>query len=212
MNLRQVDRHLVDVVIREVDVEMRSVLAAASRGDQAAWDAIVQEFSSLLWSIARGFRLDSTDASDVVQMTWLRLVENLDRITEPEALPAWLATTVRRECLQLIRRTGRQRIGGQAADLDLPDPDSPVDRRILLDERDAALWRKVAELSETCLRLLRVLMATPRPRYPEVSAALDMPVGSIGPTRQRCLRRLRELLAADELLGERRTASDGGRP
>jgi len=211
MNLQQVDGHLFDVVLREVVVEMRSVLAAASRGDQAAWDAIVAEFSSLLWSIARGFRLGPTDASDVVQMTWLRLVENLDRITEPDALPAWLATTVRRECLQLIRRSGRQRTVGQPADLDLPDPDSAVDQRILLGERDAALWRKVAELSENCMRLLRVLMATPRPKYPEVAAALDMPIGSIGPTRQRCLRRLRELVAGDELLGERRTARGGGR-
>lgn len=86
---------------------MRSLVAAASRGDQAAWDAIVQRFSNLLWSIARGYRLDPIDASDVVQMTWLKLVENLDRIAEPEALASWLATTVRRECLQLIRRTSR---------------------------------------------------------------------------------------------------------
>jgi RNA polymerase sigma factor (sigma-70 family) len=190
---------------------MRSLLAAASRGDQVAWDAIVQEFSSLLWSIARGYRLDTVDASDVVQMTWLRLVENLERISDPEALPAWLATTVRRECLQLIRRSSRRRMVRQPDGLDVPGSDPPVDQRVLLDERDAALWRKVAELSEACVRLLRVLMATPPPSYVEVAAALDMPVGSIGPTRQRCLRRLRELLAADDLLGEWRTVAEGGR-
>jgi RNA polymerase sigma factor (sigma-70 family) len=190
---------------------MRSLLVAAGRGDQTAWDAIVREFSGLLWSIARGFRLDPVDASDVVQMTWLRLVENLDRIAEPEALPGWLATTVRRECLQLIRRTSRVRVTQQAEPLDMPDSEPPVDHTILLDERDAALWRKVAELGEACQRLLRVLMAVPPPSYPAAAAALDMPVGSIGPTRQRCLRRLRELAAADELLGERRPAPDGGR-
>lgn len=190
---------------------MRSLLTAASRGDQAAWDAIVRQFSSLLWSIARGYRLDPIDAADVVQMTWLRLVENLDRIAEPEALAAWLATTVRRECLQLIRRTSRQRVVRQEEPVEVPDPGPPVDHMMLRDERDAALWRKVAELGEACLRLLRVLMATPPPSYPEVSAALDMPIGSIGPTRQRCLRRLRELVEADELLSERQTAPDGGR-
>jgi RNA polymerase sigma factor (sigma-70 family) len=190
---------------------MRSLLVAAGRGDQTAWDVIVREFSGMLWSIARGFRLDPVDASDVVQMTWLRLVENLDRITEPEALPGWLATTVRRECLQLLRRTSRVRVAPRAEPLDMPDPEPPVDHTILLDERDAALWRKVAELGETCQRLLRVLMAAPPPSYPAAAAALDMPIGSIGPTRQRCLRRLRDLVATDELLGERRPAPDGGR-
>jgi RNA polymerase sigma factor (sigma-70 family) len=212
MNQDQVDRHLSDVWATEVDVDMRSLLAAASKGDQAAWDAIVSQFGSLLWSIARGFRLDPIDASDVVQMTWLRLVENLDRIAEPEALPGWLATTVRRECLQLIRRTSRQRVVRDYEPVDMPDPGPPVDHVLLTDERDAALWRLVNQLGELCRRLLRVLMATPPPSYPEVSAALEMPIGSIGPTRQRCLRRLRELMAADELLGERSTARDGGRP
>jgi RNA polymerase sigma factor (sigma-70 family) len=197
--------------VTEVDVNMRSLLAAASTGDQAAWDAIVGKFSSMLWSIARSFRLDPLDASDVIQITWLRLVENLDRITEPEALPGWLATTMRRECLQLLRRTSRQHTVRHREPLDMPDPAPPVDHMLLTDERDAALWRKVAELGEICLRLLRVLMATPPPSYPEVAAALDMRIGSIGPTRQRCLRRLRELMAADELLGEHRTAQEGGR-
>jgi RNA polymerase sigma factor (sigma-70 family) len=182
----------------EADMELRSLLVAASKGDQTAWDAIVSQFSNLLWSIARGFRLDSRDASDVVQITWLRLVENLDRIQEPEALPGWLATTARRECLQLIRRTSRQHLAHNTEQLDVLDPGPPVDHKLLKDERDSALWRKVAELGEACQRLLRVLMATPPPSYREVAAALAIPVGSIGPTRQRCIRRLRELLAAEE--------------
>jgi RNA polymerase sigma factor (sigma-70 family) len=188
---------------------MRSLVAAASKGDQAAWDAIVRQFSNLLWSIARGFGLDSIDASDVVQITWLKLVEKLDWISEPEALPGWLATTVRRECLMLIRRTSRHRVLSRPEPLDVPDSDPPVDHTILVDERDAALWRKVAELGDACVRLLRVLMASPPPAYTEVSAALDMPIGSIGPTRQRCLRRLRELVAGDELLSERSAATEG---
>jgi RNA polymerase sigma factor (sigma-70 family) len=196
----------------EVDVDIRSELAAASKGDRAAWDAIVAEFSGLLWSVTRGFRLDPLDAADVVQFTWLRLVENLDRIAEPEALPAWLATTVRRECLQMLRRTSRERVVTHVEPVDMPDLAPPVDHVLLTDERDAALWRKVAELSEMCVRLLRVLMATPPPSYLAVAAALGMPVGSIGPSRQRCLRRLRELVQVDDVLGDRRTAGreDGG--
>lgn len=183
-------------------MDLRTLLAEARRGDQAAWDAIVSEFSSLLWSITRAFRLQPLDAGDVVQMTWLRLVENLERIADPEALPAWLATTVRRECLQLLRRPDRQRVVSHAEPADLADPAPPVDHMLLADERDAALWRRVAELGETCVRLLKVLMATPPPSYLAVAAALDMPVGSIGPTRQRCLRRLRELVDVDDVLGE----------
>jgi RNA polymerase sigma factor (sigma-70 family) len=191
-------------VATEVGVEFRSLLAAAGGGDQAAWDAIVNEFSTLLWSIARSFRLDARDASDVVQITWLRLVENLNRIEEPDALPAWLVVTVRRECMQLIRRANRQQLTRHVEALDdMPDPAPPVDHALLTDERDAALWRKVAELGETCFRVLRVLMATPPPSYKDAALALDMPVGSLGPTRQRCLRRLRELLTGKEGGAER---------
>lgn len=179
-------------------MDLRALLTAAGKGDQLAWDAIVGQYSSLLWSVTRSFRLDPRDASDVVQITWLKLVENLDRIEEPEALPGWLATTARRECLQLIRRTNRQHVVRQAGPVELPDPTPPVDHALLTDERDVALWRMVALLGEACLRLLRVLMATPPPSYKEVAAALGMPVGSIGPTRQRCLGQLRKLLAAQD--------------
>jgi RNA polymerase sigma factor (sigma-70 family) len=194
--------HLFDMWAMEVDVDLRAVLAAASGGDQAAWDALVGEFSSLLWSVTRAFRLQPLDAADVVQVTWLRLVENLNRITDPQALPAWLATTARRECLQLLRRADRRRVTSYVEPVDVPDPAPAVDHTLLTDERDTALWRTVAELGELCLRLLRVLMAAPPPSYQTVAAALDMPVGSIGPTRQRCLRRLRELVQEDPVLGE----------
>ena len=85
-----------------------ALLEGARRGEQAAWDDLVSDFSSLVWSIARGYRLPDEDAADAVQMTWLRLVENLDRIRDAERLPGWLATTARRECLQVLRRSGRE--------------------------------------------------------------------------------------------------------
>ena len=181
---------------REVD----ELLAAAASGDQGAWDVLVLRHNGLLWSIARSFRLDAADAADVVQMTWLKLVEHVDRITEPERLPAWLATTARRECLQLLRRGARdQRVDRGEPMLEPTDPAPEVDDALLRKERNAALWAAVGRLTERCQRLLRVLTAEPPPAYVEVAAALDMPVGSIGPARQRCLAQLRQVIRADPM-------------
>src|SRR4051794_12360148 len=177
-----------------------ALLAAARLGDEQAWNALVAEYSSLVWSIARSFRLDTADAHDATQMTWLRLVENLDRIKDPERLAGWLATTTRRECLQMLRRSGRERPTDEEVLLHVPDAAPPVDTALLLDERDAALWRAFRRIGERCQRLLRVLMAAPPPSYQEVSAALDMAVGTIGPTRQRCLEQLRRGIVADDSL------------
>jgi RNA polymerase sigma factor (sigma-70 family) len=186
------------------------LVAAAALGDQSAWDALVAQYNGLLWSIARGFRLGTADAGDVVQNTWLRLVENLDRLVQPDRVDGWLATTVRRECLQLLRRTSRDRAAAVTSEWldDLPADVAPLDAGLLVAERDAALWRAFESLSDPCRRLLRVLMAWPAPTYRQASAALDMPVGSIGPARQRCLGTLRGLLSVDELLSEGATVRD----
>lgn len=178
-----------------------ALLDAARLGDQAAWDALVSEFNGLVWSIARGYRLEMADAHDAVQMTWLRLVENLNRIKDPERLAGWLATTARRECLQLIRKSSRERPAvNDAALLDVADTAAPVDAALLLDERDGALWRAFKLIGEKCQQLLRVLMATPPPSYQDVSAALDIAIGTIGPARQRCLAQLRGRVLADDSL------------
>jgi RNA polymerase sigma factor (sigma-70 family) len=179
------------------------LLAAAESGDQAAWNEIVNRFTNLLWSVCRSFRLHDDQAIDVVQTTWLRLVENLGKIHDPERLAGWLATTARRECLRLLRRSGREDVGWTDTtvptvldDDALTRPESAdvgVDLRLLTDERDKQLWRCFSRLPERCQRLLRVLMATETNAYAEVSAALGLPIGSIGPTRMRCLTRLREL-------------------
>lgn len=170
------------------------LLRAAESGDSHAWDALVQRFTNLLWSVARAHRLSSADAADVVQTTWLRLVENLGRIQDPERLPGWLATTARHECLRTLRRSGRELAAGDDdAPFDLPDTTEPFDARLIAEERDVQLWECFAAMSARCQHLLRVLLADPAPSYAEVSAALDMPIGSIGPTRGRCLDRLRAL-------------------
>jgi RNA polymerase sigma factor (sigma-70 family) len=184
-----------------METDTAALLDAARLGDQAAWDALVARFNGLVWSIARGYRLEMADAHDAVQMTWLRLVENLNRIKDPDRLAGWLATTARRECLQLLRRSGRERPATDEDELlGLADTAAPVDAALLLDERDGALWRAFTLIGERCQRLLRVLMASPPPSYQEVSAALGIAVGTIGPARQRCLEQLRRRVLADDSL------------
>jgi RNA polymerase sigma factor (sigma-70 family) len=186
-------------------MDTTTLLEAAARGDQAAWDALVDRYANLLWSVARAHRLSDADAADVVQTTWLKLVEHLGRIKDPERLPGWLATTARHECLRQIRRAGRERPSDDRDWPDEPGQSVTVDAALLLGERDAVLWRALATLSAQCRQLLRVLMATPPPSYAEVSDALGMPIGSIGPTRQRCLERLRERAGQAGLGAEDRT-------
>ncbi len=145
--------------------------------------------------MARGYRLDQADAADVVQVAWLRLVEHLPRLRDPERVGSWLVTTVRRECLQVISH--RRRRGTPVDDEVLAGvaDDSPsLDSALLASEDAAELWSAFRRVPARCQRLLRVLMADPAPSYQDVSAALDMPVGSIGPTRARCLDHLRSIL------------------
>ena len=166
---------------------------AAAGGDQRAWDALVREFSAMIWAVARAHRLHDANAADVAQATWLRLLEHLTRLKDPARVGAWLATTARRECLRVIREGDRSVLYGdeppERASVDMPPGDS-----LLIGERDAALWRGFARLRPSDQALLRLLMADPRPPYDEIAAALDIPIGSIGPTRQRALARLRREL------------------
>ncbi|MFN2494392.1 MAG: RNA polymerase sigma factor [Pseudonocardiaceae bacterium] len=181
---------------------MTELFRRAEAGDQAAWNALVDRYTKLLWSVARAHRLGDADAADVVQTTWLRLVEHFGRISDPERLAGWLATTARRECLHMLRRAGREVVApSEDALLDVVDERSaPVDARLLAEERDVALWSCFERLSVRCQVLLRILMATPPADYVTVAATLGMPVGSIGPTRGRCLDQLRKLAAGAGLV------------
>jgi RNA polymerase sigma factor (sigma-70 family) len=166
------------------------LIRAANAGDEAAWGAIVERFAGLVWATARAHRLAPAEAADVVQTTWLRLVENLDRINDPERVGAWLATTARRECLRHIRLQGRELPTGDDALFEAPT-EALVEQRLITRERNAALRRGFARISERCQALLRLLAATEPLSYEEIGAALGMPVGAIGPTRSRCLDQLR---------------------
>jgi len=184
------------------EASVTELFRRAEAGEQAAWNAIVDRYTRLVWSVARAYRLGDADAADVVQTTWMRLVEHFGRIEDPERVPGWLTTTARRECLHTLRRAGRELIVDiDSAALDTMDEQpAPVDKRLLTEERDVALWSCFQRLSERCQRLLRILMATPAPDYATVSAALGMPVGSIGPTRGRCLDQLRKLASGAGLV------------
>lgn len=177
--------------------DLGELVRRAGAGDNAAWDALVDRFTPLLWAVARGFRLGSADAGDLVQTVWLRLVEHLGSVQDPQRLGAWLTTTARREALQLLRRSGRERpLDGPVVE-NLPAEAAAPDAALLSQERDLALWRAFARLPEHCQKLLRILVAVPTPSYEEVAAVLGRPVGSLGPTRQRCLRKLIELVRSE---------------
>ena len=182
-----------------------SLVKAAARGDATAWRALVDSFSSLIWSIARGYRLGSADAADVFQTVWLRLAEHLSRIENPDHVGAWLATTAKRESLRVARGGARTVPMDDAALADLAPSGEPSPEQAVLRAEQAELdaqlarrmWRILGEMSGRCQQLLRVLMATPPPSYAQVAAALDLPLGSIGPTRARCLQQLRIRLVSE---------------
>jgi RNA polymerase sigma factor (sigma-70 family) len=167
----------------------------AAGGDQQAWDELVRGYAGLVWTVARLHGLSSSDAADVSQVTWLRLVEHIRDLREPERLAAWLATTARREASRVGRRAALQVPVEDLDDADGNDP--PADSRVLLAERDARLWEAFAKLTPSCRELLGLLLMTDDLGYAEVSEILGMPVGSIGPTRARCLACLRRAVTAE---------------
>ncbi|HZD67870.1 MAG TPA: sigma-70 family RNA polymerase sigma factor [Actinomycetes bacterium] len=177
------------------DENLGWLLAAASGGDQDAWGRLVGRFSGLVWAVVRSFRLEGDAAADVSQTTWLRLVEHLGDIRDPARLGSWLATTARRESIRTLKLSGRQLPTDEESQLEpAPAAQNEVSLHLLRKERDVVLWRAFETLSARCRQLLRVLMADPAPTYAEVSAALAMPLGSIGPVRGRCLAALRQQL------------------
>jgi len=187
------------------DPTLRALVAGAVAGDQHAWAELVDRFAPLLWSVCRGFRLSPTDAEDVTQAVWLRMLERLPSLRVPEALPGWLATTTRRECLRQLEAT-RGRAHREAPLLDEAVADErgdQVDEPLLRAERRDALRAAYDRLGERCRWLLALLLRDPPPPYAEIGVELGMPIGSIGPVRARCLETLRRapglaaLLAAD---------------
>lgn len=170
------------------------LLARAAEGDQEAWDALVDRFSQMVWSIARGFRLDDATAKDVTQTVWLRLVENLDRITDPERLPGWLATTCRREALRV--KGVRERVVPTEFEYDIADEKPSLEAMLVEDEQAREVLVAFKGLSEDCRQLLSLLCTDPPLSYEEIAEIVGRPIGSLGPTRARCLERLKAAMSA----------------
>jgi RNA polymerase sigma factor (sigma-70 family) len=166
-------------------------------GEEHTMTDLVALLTPLLWHTARAQRLDHQAAEDVVQMAWLALVRNAASIADPQAVMQWLIVTVRREAWRAVKRTDRV----EPRDIEEADlagaPAERPEEQVLRDDADSRLWQHIAELSERCQALLRVIAFADRPDYAAVAEALGMPVGSIGPTRGRCLAKLRQSLAAD---------------
>lgn len=162
----------------------------AACGDEAAWRDIVRSYTPLLSAVCRRHGLSRVDADDVGGRVWLHLLTNIARIREPAALPGWLKTTTRRECQAVLRQHGRYR---PLDDHEPADPADPAaDSRLLEAERRIALDSAIAGLSTADRRLLALLFSDPPTPYAEISLTLGLPMGAIGPTRQRILKRLRQ--------------------
>ncbi len=190
---------------RQDDPTVIDLVTRARGGDKQAWEALVERYAPLIWSICRRHRLGHGDADDVGQSVWLHLVDQLDRIRDPAALPGWLATTTRRECSRAVRAARAPHTAGCGLDADRIPDEQPLaaDQELLIAEQHAALRQAFATLPSCCQQLIALLTEDPAVPYAQISATLGIPLGSIGPTRSRCLDKLRRhpaiaaLIAAD---------------
>jgi RNA polymerase sigma factor (sigma-70 family) len=176
-------------------------LERARGGEISALDEVVRELNPLLWQVARAQGLDAGEAYDVVQTTWLELLGRLGEIRSPSSLTAWLVSTTKREAWRVARL--RRRIADGVEPAELSDGAPALDEGLITSERDRALWCHFRRLTPRCRELLRIVAFVDRPDYGLVSQALGMPHGSIGPTRGRCLAKLRDLLLADPIWSAR---------
>jgi RNA polymerase sigma factor (sigma-70 family) len=175
------------------DPVVSGLVTRAANGDEEAWDALVERYVPLIWSICRSHRLADADAGDVGQRVWLQLVDHLDTVRDPAALPGWLATTTRRECARAQGVARGAHAAGHPPDAEtIPDDQAPTAKHELLAaERHAALREALTRLPPCCQQLITLLIQDPPVPYATISARLNIPVGSIGPNRGRCLDRLR---------------------
>ncbi len=169
--------------------ELERLVELARAGDTRAIEALVRRYAGLVGAVTRGFRLSPADAEDVAQTTWLRLVERLGQLREPGALPGWVSTTARRESLRILQGATREVLAGE-----VPEPQgdhASPETSVTTYERRQVVARALSALPDRDRRLLRLLFAEPAMSYEAISASMAMPIGSIGPTRARCLARLR---------------------
>jgi RNA polymerase sigma factor (sigma-70 family) len=191
------------------DPPVADLVMCARSGDQRAWDAIVERYAPLVWSICRQYRLGGADADDAGQSVWLQLVDQIGKIRDPAALPGWLATTTRRECGRIVRAAHRAQPPGYVLEADkIPDERTgAADDELLVAERHAALREALSHLAPSCQQLIALLTEDPPLPYAQISARLGIPVGSIGPSRSRCLDKLRRHPAIAALIDAEASAA-----
>ncbi len=180
---------------RGVGLDIAALVRRATEGDWWAWERLIEQYGRLIWATTRDFKLAESDAADVVQATWLRLLENIHRLEYPERVGSWLAATARHECLRSL--TARKKIVLTLDDAPLEGValhEPEIDERLLAEERAETVREALSRLPWRWQRMLELLMADPPASYAEISDQLGLPVGSIGPTRGRCLDRLRVML------------------
>jgi RNA polymerase sigma factor (sigma-70 family) len=178
-------------------LDVAGLVRRAAEGDRRAWERLVDQYAKLIWSITVEYKLMESDAADVAQTTWLRLLEHIDRIEYPDRVGSWLAATARNECLRTLAARKRVVLGHDDDELtSVVAHDPEVDERLLANERAQVVRDALSNLPRRWQRLLELLMADPPASYADLSDELGLPIGSIGPTRGRCLERLRVLLQA----------------
>jgi RNA polymerase sigma factor (sigma-70 family) len=191
------------------DPTVVALVVRARDGDKQAWDQIVERYAPLVWSICVKLRLSRADADDVGQSVWLALVEGLAELREPAALPGWLATTTRRECLRHLHRAGRRvQVERDMSTEALPDGSTPADQELLTAERNSVLLEGLGQLDPRCRQLLVLLIQRPPVPYTKIGDTLGMPVEAIDPARAHCLDKLRRCPAVAVLI--RTELEDGG--
>lgn len=177
--------------------DVARLVRRAAEGDLQAWERLVDQYARLIWSITGEYKLVESDAADVAQTTWLRLLEHIDRIEYPARVGSWLAATARHECLRSLAARKKVVLSQDAIELTaVAGHEPPVDERLLADESAQVVRDALSQLPRRSQRLLEMLMADPPVPYADISDELGLPVGSIGPTRGRCLAQLRVLLEA----------------
>lgn len=177
-------------------LDVAKLVRSAAEGDRWAWERLHDQYSRIIWAIIRDFKITECDAADVFQVTWLRLLEHIDRLTYPDRVGFWLATTARHECLRIVEARRKVILVHDYDEFGEFAHEPEIDERLLARERADAVREALARLPWRHQRLLNLLMADPPASYAEISDQLGLPVGSIGPTRGRCLERLRVLLEA----------------
>ncbi len=179
-------------------------------GDRTAFDTLVEAASPLMWRVVRGAGLDQVTGEDVLQTVWMSALRSAGDIRDPRTIVKWLLTSTRREAWRVSKRTRADlHRSGAVFGVDseeamaLPDSgEAAPDEVVFRDDRQRRLWEHVKALPERCRQLLSVIAFADRPDYSHLAEALGMPVGSIGPTRGRCLAKLRDVLSGDPHWGE----------